>query len=108
MNKKISVLAESVGKVIVGKDDTVIKLISALLCEGHVLLEDVPGVGKTQLITALSRSIGGKFNRIQLTPDVMPSDIAGFTMLDSKQGDFVYRDGAVMCNFLLADDIFIC
>ena len=105
MNKKISVLAESVGKVIVGKDDTVIKLISALLCEGHVLLEDVPGVGKTQLITALSRSIGGKFNRIQLTPDVMPSDIAGFTMLDSKQGDFVYRDGAVMCNFLLADEI---
>lgn len=105
MNKKISVLAESVGKVIVGKGDTVIKLISALLCEGHVLLEDVPGVGKTQLITALSRSIGGKFNRIQLTPDVMPSDIAGFTMLDSKQGDFVYRDGAVMCNFLLADEI---
>ena len=105
MNKKISVLAESVGKVIVGKNDTVIKLISALLCEGHVLLEDVPGVGKTQLITALSRSIGGKFNRIQLTPDVMPSDIAGFTMLDSKQGDFVYRDGAVMCNFLLADEI---
>ena len=105
MNKKISVLAEYVGKVIVGKDDTVIKLISALLCEGHVLLEDVPGVGKTQLITALSRSIGGKFNRIQLTPDVMPSDIAGFTMLDSKQGDFVYRDGAVMCNFLLADEI---
>ena len=105
MNKKISVLAESVGKVIVGKDDTVIKLISALLCEGHVLLEDVPGVGKTQLITALSRSIGGKFNRIQLTPDVMPSDIAGFTMLDSKQGDFVYKDGAVMCNFLLADEI---
>ncbi|MBQ9895175.1 MAG: MoxR family ATPase [Ruminococcus sp.] len=105
MNKKISVLAESVSKVIVGKDDTVIKLISAMLCEGHVLLEDVPGVGKTQLITALSRSIGGKFNRIQLTPDVMPSDIAGFTMLDSKQGDFVYRDGAVMCNFLLADEI---
>ena len=82
-----------------------LKLISALLCEGHVLLEDVPGVGKTQLITALSRSIGGSFNRIQLTPDVMPSDIAGFTMLDSTTGEFVYRDGAVMCNFLLADEI---
>lgn len=105
MNKNISKLADSVGKVIVGKNDTVIRLISALLCEGHVLLEDVPGVGKTQLITALSRSIGGKFNRIQLTPDVMPSDIAGFTMLDSKSGDFIYRDGAVMCNFLLADEI---
>lgn len=105
MNKNINLLAASIGKVIVGKDDTVLKLISALLCEGHVLLEDVPGVGKTQLITALSRSIGGSFNRIQLTPDVMPSDIAGFTMLDSTTGEFVYRDGAVMCNFLLADEI---
>lgn len=105
MNKKIKLLADSIGKVIVGKDDTVIRLIAALLCEGHVLLEDVPGVGKTQLITALSRSVGGRFNRIQLTPDVMPSDIAGFTMLDNKSGDFVYRDGAVMCNFLLADEI---
>lgn len=105
MNKNINLLAASIGKVIVGKDDTVLKLISALLCEGHVLLEDVPGVGKTQLITALSRSIGGSFNRIQLTPDVMPSDIAGFTMLDSTTGEFVYHDGAVMCNFLLADEI---
>ena len=105
MNEKVSRLAGSVGKVIVGKDDTVLRLISALLCEGHVLLEDVPGVGKTQLITALSRSIGGKFNRIQLTPDVMPSDIAGFTMLDQKTGEFTYRDGAVICNFLLADEI---
>ncbi|MDD6059430.1 MAG: MoxR family ATPase [Ruminococcus sp.] len=105
MNQNISRLADSVGKVIVGKNDTVISLIAALLCEGHVLLEDVPGVGKTQLIMALSRSIGGKFNRIQLTPDVMPSDIAGFTMLDSKTGDFIYRDGAVICNFLLADEI---
>lgn len=105
MNENVKKLAQSVGKVIVGKDDAVIKLIAAMLCEGHVLLEDVPGVGKTQLITALSRSVGGKFNRIQLTPDVMPSDIAGFTMLDSVKGDFVYRDGAVMCNFLLADEI---
>lgn len=105
MNENISKLSQSIGKVIVGKDDTIIRLIAALLCEGHVLLEDVPGVGKTQLITALSRSIGGKFNRIQLTPDVMPSDIAGFTMLDAKTGEFVYREGAVICNFLLADEI---
>lgn len=105
MNNKIKLLAESIGKVIVGKGDTVLRLIAAMLCEGHVLLEDVPGVGKTQLITALSRSVGGRFNRIQLTPDVMPSDIAGFTMLDSKSGNFVYRDGAAMCNFLLADEI---
>ncbi|MBO5343252.1 MAG: MoxR family ATPase [Ruminococcus sp.] len=105
MNEKIRLLADSIGKVIVGKEDTVIRLIAALLCEGHVLLEDVPGVGKTQLITALSRSVGGKFNRIQLTPDVMPSDIAGFTMPDSKTGEFLYREGAAMCNFLLADEI---
>ncbi|MBQ9899341.1 MAG: MoxR family ATPase [Ruminococcus sp.] len=105
MNHNISRLADSVGKVIVGKEDTVLKLIAALLCEGHVLLEDVPGVGKTQLITALARSIGGSFKRIQLTPDVMPSDISGFTMLDSKSGEFVYREGAVICNFLLADEI---
>mgnify|MGYP001099932209 CR=1 FL=1 len=105
MNNKIKILVESVSKVIVGKDDTIIRLIAAMLCEGHVLLEDVPGVGKTQLITALSRSVGGKFNRIQLTPDVMPSDIAGFTMLDSKSGEFIYRDGAAVCNFLLADEI---
>ncbi len=105
MNEKIRLLADSIGKVIVGKEDTVIRLIAALLCEGHVLLEDVPGVGKTQLITALSRSVGGKFNRIQLTPDVMPSDIAGFTMPDSKTGEFTYREGAAMCNFLLADEI---
>lgn len=105
MNEKIRLLADSIGKVIVGKEDTVIRLISAMLCEGHVLLEDVPGVGKTQLITALSRSVGGKFKRIQLTPDVMPSDIAGFTMPDAKTGEFVYHDGAVMCNFLLADEI---
>ncbi len=105
MNQKVVTLADSISKVIVGKDNIITNIIAALLCDGHVLLEDVPGVGKTQLITALSRSIGGKFNRIQLTPDVMPSDIAGFTMLDSGTGDFVYRDGAVMCNFLLADEI---
>ncbi len=105
MNKNVAKLCDSIGRVIIGKQDSVVRLIAALLCEGHVLLEDVPGVGKTQLITALSRSLGGKFNRIQLTPDVMPSDIAGYTMLDGKTGEFVYKDGAVMCNFLLADEI---
>lgn len=105
MNNKVKLISDSIGKVIIGKNDTILKLIAAFLCEGHVLLEDVPGVGKTQLITALSRSIGGEFNRIQLTPDIMPSDIAGFTMLDQKTGEFVYKDGAVMCNFLLADEI---
>ncbi len=105
MNNKIRMLVESISKVIVGKDETIRKIIISLLCEGHVLLEDVPGVGKTQLASALSRSVGGKFNRIQLTPDVMPSDIVGFSIIDAKTGDFSYREGSAMCNFLLADEI---
>lgn len=104
MNSKIKTLVDSISKVIVGKDETIRKVIISLLCEGHVLLEDVPGVGKTQLVTALSHSVGGKFNRIQLTPDIMPSDIVGFSIVD-KSGNFVYREGAAMCNFLLADEI---
>ncbi len=104
MNIKTKMLADSISKVIVGKDETIRKVIISLLCEGHVLLEDVPGVGKTQLVTALSRSVGGKFNRIQLTPDIMPSDIVGFSIVD-KTGNFVYREGVAMCNFLLADEI---
>ena len=105
MNYNVQNLQNSINKVIVGKNDTISKLIIALLCEGHILLEDVPGVGKTQLVTSLSRSIGGKFNRIQLTPDVMPSDITGFSSINQQNGDFIYHDGAVMCNFLLADEI---
>ena len=105
MNNQIRTLAESIARVIVGKDETIRKVIISLLCEGHVLLEDVPGVGKTQLVTSLSRSVGGKFNRIQLTPDVMPSDIVGFSMVDSKTGELLYREGSAMCNFLLADEI---
>lgn len=105
MNNRTKLLADSISKVIVGKDETIKKIIISLLCEGHVLLEDVPGVGKTQLVTALSRSVGGKFNRIQLTPDIMPSDIVGFSIVDSKTGNFIYREGVAMCNFLLADEI---
>ncbi|MGN1037287.1 MAG: AAA family ATPase, partial [Ruminococcus sp.] len=104
MNIKTKILVDSISKVIVGKEETIKKVIISLLCGGHVLLEDVPGVGKTQLVTALSRSVGGKFNRIQLTPDIMPSDIVGFSIVD-KTGNFVYREGVAMCNFLLADEI---
>ena len=105
MNNKVKQLSDSISSVIVGKDDTIKKVIISLLCEGHILLEDVPGVGKTQLVTSLSRSIGGKFSRIQLTPDIMPSDIVGFSIVDSKTGEFIYREGSAMCNFLLADEI---
>ena len=105
MNEKIKLLADNIEKVIVGKREVILELIAALLAEGHVLVEDVPGVGKTQLAAALSRSVSGSFNRIQLTPDVMPSDITGFTMINKETSQFEYRKGVVFCNFLLADEI---
>ncbi len=105
MNEKVKLLVENIEKVIVGKTEPVLRIITAMLCGGHVLIEDVPGVGKTQLVSALAKSVDGKFNRIQLTPDVMPSDIVGFSMVDTNTHELVYREGAAMCNFLLADEI---
>jgi len=105
MQKDVQDILQSVGKVIVGKDATVLQAVIAMLCGGHILLEDVPGVGKTQLAAALSRSVGGEFHRIQLTPDIMPSDITGYSIVNSKDGSLEYRPGAAVCNFLLADEI---
>ena len=76
-----------------------------MLADGHVLIEDVPGVGKTQLVSSIAHSCSGKFNRLQLTPDVMPSDITGFTMINPSTRETEFRPGAVFCNFLLADEI---
>ena len=105
MNSNIVKIVENIEKVIVGKRDVIINVIAAMLCEGHVLIEDVPGVGKTQLVSALAKSVDGSFNRIQLTPDIMPSDIVGFSMINKETGELEYRSGAAMCNFLLADEI---
>lgn len=105
MDKRISALIGNIEKVIVGKSDVIKNVVTALVMEGHVLIEDVPGVGKTQLAAALSKSIGGSFNRIQLTPDIMPSDITGFSMINKSTGEFEYKKGAAFCNFLLADEI---
>ena len=105
MNTEIQKLTASIGSVIVGKESVIRCVIAGLLCGGHILIEDVPGVGKTQLAAALSRSVGGSFNRIQLTPDVMPSDITGFSMVNQQTFELEYRPGAAMCNFLLADEI---
>ncbi len=105
MNSTVLKLTENIEKVIVGKREVILNVIAAMLCEGHILIEDVPGVGKTQLVSALAKSVDAKFNRIQLTPDIMPSDIVGFSMLDKDTGEFRYRSGAAMCNFLLADEI---
>lgn len=105
MSEKITKLIDNMEKVIVGKRDVIVQVVSAMLCHGHVLIEDVPGVGKTQLAATLARSVEGKFNRIQLTPDIMPSDILGFSMINQETREFEYREGLAMCNFLLADEI---
>ncbi len=105
MNTEIEKLVVNIEKVIVGKRESIVKVICAMLAEGHILIEDVPGVGKTRLVSALASSVQGQFNRIQLTPDIMPSDIVGFSMIDPKTRELEYKAGAAMCNFLLADEI---
>ncbi|MDQ3549616.1 MAG: MoxR family ATPase [Chloroflexota bacterium] len=98
-------IIDNVDRVIVGKRAVTELLLVALLCEGHVLLEDVPGVGKTTMARAVARSIGGEFKRIQFTPDLLPSDISGLSYFNQKHGDFLFRAGPVFTNVLLADEI---
>ena len=98
-------LLDNVEKEIVGKRSEIELAIIALLCGGHVLIEDVPGVGKTSLVSALSKSISASFKRIQFTPDILPSDITGFSVFNPKTGEFEFRNGAIMCNIVLADEI---
>ncbi len=104
-NEKIKRLIENVEQVIVGKRETINLVVAAMLAGGHVLIEDVPGVGKTQLVSAIAKSCEGQFGRLQLTPDVMPSDITGYTMIDQTTHNTEFRKGAVFCNFLIADEI---
>ncbi|ABN52415.1 MAG TPA: MoxR family ATPase [Hungateiclostridium thermocellum] len=105
MSRAVNMLIDNIEKIIIGKRIVIEHLLVALLSDGHVLIEDVPGVGKTQLVASLARSVNGKFNRVQFTPDVMPSDIMGFSMFNPGTRQFEYREGAAMCNFLLADEI---
>lgn len=105
MPQKITQLQNELETIIKGKKQITDKIIMAVLARGHILLEDVPGVGKTTTALALSRLMGMEFNRIQFTPDVVPSDVTGFTMYEKQSGQFMYRPGAVMCNLLLADEI---
>jgi len=105
MNNAIEVLIDNIEKIIVGKRTVIEQILVALLSDGHVLIEDVPGVGKTQIVATLARSVNGVFNRVQFTPDLMPSDIMGFSMFNPATREFEYRKGAAMCNFLLADEI---
>lgn len=105
MSGKIQALRENIQKVIIGKEETIDLLMTALLAKGHVLLEDLPGTGKTKLAKSLAMSIGGEFSRIQFTPDLLPSDITGLNIFDREKNDFVLRKGPVFTNILLADEI---
>lgn len=94
-----------VKKAIVGKDPILVKVLAAILARGHILLEDIPGVGKTTLALAFAKALNLQFSRVQFTPDVMPSDVTGFSIYDKSTGQMVYQPGAVMCNLFLADEL---
>jgi MoxR-like ATPase len=96
---------ENVAQVIVGRDEVIDFALVAMLCEGHVLIEDVPGIGKTMLAKSLARSVGCEFKRIQFTPDLMPSDITGINFYNQKSGEFEFRAGPIIANIVLADEI---
>lgn len=98
-------IVKEIEKVIIGKKPVIKKILMTFLAGGHVLLEDIPGVGKTTLSLAFSKALGLDFNRIQFTPDVVASDVVGFTMYDADKKEFVFKEGAVMCHLLLADEI---
>lgn len=96
---------DEVSKAVVGKKDILTKIMTAILAGGHVLIEDIPGTGKTTMALAFSKAMGLKVNRVQFTPDVLPADLTGFTVYQKETGRFVYQPGAVICNLLLADEI---
>ncbi len=98
-------IRENVARVMVGKDETITMMLVAVLAEGHVLLEDVPGLGKTTLAKALARSLGLSFRRIQFTPDLLPSDVTGISYFNQKSQEFQFRPGPIFTNVLLADEI---
>ena len=105
MNATITNIKTNISKVIIGKEETVDLLLTSLIAGGHVLLEDVPGMGKTVLAKTLAKSMSMKFSRIQFTPDLLPSDVTGLSYYNQERGTFVFREGPVFTNLLLADEI---
>ncbi|MGL5150059.1 MAG: AAA family ATPase [Clostridium sp.] len=102
---KAEIIINNMENIIIGKRKFLERVVIALITEGHILIEDVPGIGKTQCACSLAKSVNGSFNRVQFTPDVMASDITGFSLVNQSTGDLSYKEGAVNCNFLLADEI---
>lgn len=105
MQTKANDILNEIKKVVIGKDEKIARVLMAILAGGHVLIEDVPGVGKTTLALAFSKALGLDYNRTQFTPDVVASDIVGFSMYDKESGRFTFREGSVFCNLFLADEI---
>ena len=104
MNQASQILSE-VKKAVRGKDRVLIWVLTVILARGHILLEDIPGVGKTTMALAFSRALGLDYGRVQFTPDVLPSDITGYSMLDKQTGAMRYQPGAILCNLFLADEL---
>lgn len=98
-------ILHQVRQVVSGKDHVLIWVLAAILAGGHILLEDIPGVGKTTMALAFSKTLGLMPNRVQFTPDVLPSDVTGYSVMDQKTGDLIYKPGAVLCNLFLADEL---
>ena len=107
MNEKnlATMVVMEVKKAIVGKDKVIVKALAAILARGHILLEDIPGVGKTTMALAFAKALNLAFSRVQFTPDVMPSDVTGFSIYNKSTGQMEYQKGAVMCNLFLADEL---
>lgn len=105
MKEKLDIVKQEVNKVVKGKENVVEKVLAAMIAGGHILMEDIPGVGKTTLATTFAKSMSLNYKRVQFTPDVLPSDILGFSMYNSATKEFEYKEGAVFCNLFLADEI---
>ncbi len=101
----LSSIKENIGKVMIGSENVINLLLTAMVADGHVLIEDVPGMGKTVLAKSLAKSVSADFNRIQFTPDLLPSDVTGLNYFNQKENDFVFNPGPAFCNILLADEI---